>query len=170
LPVGTVLSVLPDPEGGPFMVVRVRLAANLDKVEEVLVIAAIAEKEPEMQAGGPSLRAADILAQRLPTVVPKTLPKGGDEPPPMSALFPKKAPASKPAAASPDGSPDKKQAAPGSLDTPVKKVVKPAIPDPKLSAPPADISPPKPSTETKTPDSAAPTDKPQTPVTQESPQ
>jgi rod shape-determining protein MreC len=87
LPIGTVFNTGPDPEGGPFMVVRVKPSANLDKVEEVLVITKVIDKEPEQQDAGTTLRAADILAQRLPTVVPKPPSKSGEEPPPTSALY-----------------------------------------------------------------------------------
>jgi rod shape-determining protein MreC len=87
LPVGTVLSIGPDPEGGPFMLVRVKPSANLDKVEEVLVITKVVDKSPEQDQGGPTLRAADILAQRLPTVVPKAPERGTDEPPPASVFI-----------------------------------------------------------------------------------
>jgi len=90
LPIGTVFSTGPDPEGGPFMVVRVKPSANLDKVEEVLVITKVVDKEPEQQDAGTTLRAADILAQRLPTVVPRPPSKAGEEPPPTSALYARK--------------------------------------------------------------------------------
>lgn len=90
LPIGTVFSTGPDPEGGPFMVVRVKPSADLDRVEEVLVITKVLEKEPAQQETGTSLRAADILAQRLPTVVPKPPEKGSDVPPDTRFLYTKK--------------------------------------------------------------------------------
>jgi rod shape-determining protein MreC len=90
LPVGTVFNTAPDPEGGPFMVVRVKPAANLDKVEEVLVITKIVEKEAEATQTATSLRAADILAQRLPTVVPKPPGTVDAEPPSTAVLYAKK--------------------------------------------------------------------------------
>lgn len=92
LPVGTVQSTAPDPEGGPFMLVRVKPSANLDKVDEVLVITQVSEKEPQYQEGPRPVRAADILAQRLPTVTPKAPDKKGAEPPPTSALYANKTP------------------------------------------------------------------------------
>jgi len=90
LPVGTVSGIAPDPEGGPFLLVHVKPAANLDKVEEVLVITRVAEKEGEATDTASSVRAADILAQRLPTVVPKPPDKADAEPPPTSVLYAKK--------------------------------------------------------------------------------
>jgi len=103
LPVGTVQSTAPDPEGGPFMLVRVKPSANLEKVDEVLVITQVSEKEPQYQEGPRPLRAADILAQRLPTVTPKAPDKVGAEPPPTSALYAKKTPA--PGTEAPSGTP-----------------------------------------------------------------
>jgi rod shape-determining protein MreC len=90
LPIGTVFNTAPDPEGGPFMVVRVKPAANLDKVEEVLVITKIVEKEGVAPETATSLRAADILAQRLPTVVPKPPGTADAEPPSTAVLYAKK--------------------------------------------------------------------------------
>jgi rod shape-determining protein MreC len=83
LPVGTVVKVLPGQES--FLNIRVKPAARLDRLEEVLVITKIVEKEPDANeaATGP-VRAIDILAQRLPTVEP---PKPGEKsaPPPTMA-------------------------------------------------------------------------------------
>jgi rod shape-determining protein MreC len=90
LPVGIVSGIAPDPEGGPFMLVHVKPAANLDKVEEVLVITRMAEKEGEATDMASSVRAADILAQRLPTIVPKPPDQADAEPPPTSVLYAKK--------------------------------------------------------------------------------
>jgi hypothetical protein len=53
-----------------FLNIRVKSAANLNKLEEVLVVTRLEEKEITPSQNGP-LRAADILAQRLPTVPDK---------------------------------------------------------------------------------------------------
>jgi rod shape-determining protein MreC len=87
LRVGTVFSTGPDPESGPFMIVRVKPAANLDQVDEVLVITKVTEKAPEQSETAASLRAADYLARRLPTVVPKPPAKGNEEPPSTAVLY-----------------------------------------------------------------------------------
>lgn len=108
LPVGTVQSTAPDPDG-PFMVVRVKPSANLDKVDEVLVITQVMDKEPQYQEGSRALRAADILAQRLPTITPKAPDKTGVEPPPTSVLYAKK-PSSANAEAPPGGAGARKKA------------------------------------------------------------
>jgi rod shape-determining protein MreC len=71
LPVGTVESFYPDPDRDPFLRIKVRPAANLGKLAEVLVVTELAEPVLEAQQGEP-VRAADILAERLPSVKKKT--------------------------------------------------------------------------------------------------
>jgi len=68
LPVGTVSQVGNGPD--LFLTIRVRPAANLSKLEEVLVVTKLVEQEPTQLETGP-VRAADILAQRLPSVPDK---------------------------------------------------------------------------------------------------
>jgi len=68
LPVGKVVSV--EPGKDLFLSIRVVPAARLDQVEEVLVITRITEKMPDAKDLAP-IRAADILAERLPTVPTK---------------------------------------------------------------------------------------------------
>jgi rod shape-determining protein MreC len=77
LPVGTVSNVARGPE---FLVVTVKPAASLNHLEEVLVITKKQEREPRVSAAAP-VRAADILAERLPSVPdqPETAP--GSVPP-----------------------------------------------------------------------------------------
>ena len=60
-------------EKGPdlFLNIRVRPAANLSKLEEVLVITKVEEKDISPSLAGAE-RAAEILAQRLPSVPDKT--------------------------------------------------------------------------------------------------
>ncbi|HZQ22455.1 MAG TPA: rod shape-determining protein MreC [Terriglobales bacterium] len=68
LPVGRVSKVSPGSE--LFLNIRVKPAANLGKLEEVLVVTKVDEKEAPPMANGP-VRAIDILAQRLPSVPDK---------------------------------------------------------------------------------------------------
>jgi len=68
LPVGTVTKVSPGSD--LFLSIRVRPAANLNRLEEVLVVTKIDERQAQPEQAGP-VRAADILAERLPTVPPK---------------------------------------------------------------------------------------------------
>src|SRR5580658_2215106 len=65
LPVGTVSRVSPGKE--LFLNIQVRPAADLSRLEEVLVVTEKREREPVAESGG-RVRAADILAQRLPSV------------------------------------------------------------------------------------------------------
>ncbi len=94
LPVGMVTRVSSGTD--LFLHIRLRPAANLSRLEEVLVIARKEERAPSVAEAG-SARAVDILAQRLPSVPP---PKPAPE---------KKAPATaqaKPAGAAAKPNPD----------------------------------------------------------------
>jgi rod shape-determining protein MreC len=68
LQAGTVVGVSRGPEA--FLSIRVRPAASLGKLEEVLVITQKQERVPAADASA-SVRAVDILAQRLPSVPEK---------------------------------------------------------------------------------------------------
>jgi rod shape-determining protein MreC len=68
LPVGTVTKVSPGKE--LFLSVKVKPAADLSRLEEVLVVTERQEHEPVAESSG-RVRAADILAQRLPSVPDK---------------------------------------------------------------------------------------------------
>ena len=81
LPVGTVTKVSPGTE--LFLNIRVQPAADLSRLEEVLVITQQEEKEPVASDSAP-LRAADILAERLPTVPPKPVTDAGKQAPATS--------------------------------------------------------------------------------------
>jgi rod shape-determining protein MreC len=84
LPVGTVTKVSPGPE--LFLNIRVRPAVDLSRLEEVLVITQQEEKEPALADGGSPMRAADILAQRLPSVPDRPPDDPSKPPPPTSGL------------------------------------------------------------------------------------
>ncbi len=68
LPVGTVSKVGPGRE--MFLSVKVNPAADLSRLEEVLVVTEKQEREPIAESGT-KVRAADILARRLPSVPDK---------------------------------------------------------------------------------------------------
>lgn len=68
LPVGTVSKVSLGRE--MFLNIRVKPAADLSRLEEVLVVTEKREQEPVAESGK-KVRAADILAQRLPSVPEK---------------------------------------------------------------------------------------------------
>jgi rod shape-determining protein MreC len=87
LPVGTVTRVGNGPD--LFLSILIRPAANLNKLEEVLVVTKLVEQEPNQLETGP-VRAADILAQRLPSVPDKPATndatKGTDSPAPSAPV------------------------------------------------------------------------------------
>ena len=68
LPVGTVSKVAPDKDNDPFLAVKVKPAADLNRLEEVLVVTKIAQEGPDKNAEANDVRAADILAERLPSI------------------------------------------------------------------------------------------------------
>jgi rod shape-determining protein MreC len=69
LDVGVVRDALPGKDS--FLNIRLRPAANLNKLEEVLVVTQVETRAPTLAESGGRLRAADILAERLPSVPPK---------------------------------------------------------------------------------------------------
>ncbi|MGA7217072.1 MAG: rod shape-determining protein MreC [Candidatus Sulfotelmatobacter sp.] len=66
LPVGTVSKVTPGKE--LFLDIHIKPAADLGRLEEVLVVTQKQVREPLAETSAPRMRAADILAQRLPSV------------------------------------------------------------------------------------------------------
>jgi rod shape-determining protein MreC len=68
LPIGVVTHVTTGAD--LFLNIRVRPGANLNKLEEVLVVTQVEDKEPT-PSENTSVRAVDILAQRLPSVPEK---------------------------------------------------------------------------------------------------
>ena len=75
--VGTVMKVTPGAD--LFLNIRVKPSANLSRLEEVLVITKKEDRAPAV-AETNSVRAVDILTQRLPSVPDK--PAAGSSPPP----------------------------------------------------------------------------------------
>jgi rod shape-determining protein MreC len=69
LPIGTVREVSPGKD--LFLNIRVTPAADLSRLEEVLVITKIVEKAPDANDITAPIRASDILAERLPSVPEK---------------------------------------------------------------------------------------------------
>jgi rod shape-determining protein MreC len=69
LPVGTVTKISQGSE--LFLNIHVKPSADLNRLEEVLVITQQEEREPVASETTAPLRAADILAERLPKVPPK---------------------------------------------------------------------------------------------------
>jgi rod shape-determining protein MreC len=82
MPVGTVESVQHDPAHDPYVQVVVKPAANLSRLEEVLIITSQVDTPPASQvedvAGSEALaeqqkKAAEVLAEKLPTVKPEEI-------------------------------------------------------------------------------------------------
>jgi rod shape-determining protein MreC len=69
LPIGTVMKVKPGAE--LFLNIRLKPAADLGRLEEVLVITKLEERQPTTQEAQGPVRAIDILAARLPSVPDK---------------------------------------------------------------------------------------------------
>jgi rod shape-determining protein MreC len=82
LPIGTVSSTFPGRD--VFLNIRLKPAAKLDRLEEVLVVTEIKNQEPDTKDLGP-IRAADILAARLPSVPQQTTPAPGTTTAPQNA-------------------------------------------------------------------------------------
>jgi len=74
LPVGTVTRVSPGHE--LFLDIRVQPATNLAKLEEVLVVTQVVDREPASADAG-NARAVDVLAERLPSVPEKPAEEAG---------------------------------------------------------------------------------------------
>ncbi|HVO62655.1 MAG TPA: rod shape-determining protein MreC [Terriglobales bacterium] len=72
-PKGLDVGIVRDAAAGrdAFLNIRLKPAANLNKLEEVLVVAQVESRVPTVAEAGGRLRAADILADRLPSVPPK---------------------------------------------------------------------------------------------------
>jgi rod shape-determining protein MreC len=78
LPVGTVSAVGPDPDASPFLAITLKPAADLSRLEEVLVVTKMADETPAM-AGDEAHRAAEVLAERLPSIPQKPDEKKPEE-------------------------------------------------------------------------------------------
>jgi rod shape-determining protein MreC len=139
LPIGTVTRVSPGHE--LFLNIRIQPAADLAKLEEVLIVTEVVAREPASAEAG-TVRAVDVLAERLPSVP--------DKPPanatvPVTATTPgtSPAPSATTAAAKPESS--KPEVIPGSAK-PVPAAAPPPAAEssttPKVSAvKPAPIAP-----------------------------
>jgi rod shape-determining protein MreC len=67
-PVGTVTRVTRDKESGTFLAITIKPATDLNRLEDVLVVTKIAEEAPAVADTSQPRRAADVLAQRLPSI------------------------------------------------------------------------------------------------------
>ncbi len=77
--VGTVVSAIPDRDNDPFLAIKIKPSADIARLEEVLVVTKVTEEAPSTSVANLPMRAADILAQRLPSV-PKQDPNAAKSP------------------------------------------------------------------------------------------
>jgi rod shape-determining protein MreC len=178
LPVGTVSQVGNGPD--LFLTIRVRPAANLSKLEEVLVVTKLLEQEPTQLESG-HVRAADILAQRLPSVPDKPPATDPSKPGAGETAKPSTPTASKPAkpagvsnapitnAANPP-KPDEKvppkpqaQASPARAASPNSLAVGPTATTPSALKPATEKGPAPPPVKVVDPTPSAPKPKPAAP-------
>ena len=145
LPLGTVMQVSPGKD--LFLSVRVKPAADLNRLEEVLVITKIEEREPTGPDVQGPIRASDILAERLPSV-PTKPPEGAtptDDKPAASgapnATAPKPSGGTTPAAKPPATAPAQKPAPTGAQPTKPATTKPPASATDKPKSPPSDTAP-----------------------------
>jgi rod shape-determining protein MreC len=79
LPVGTIASIVPDPDHQPYTLITITPAAKLTQLEEVLVITGTQSTMPtqtqqDLDSAVEEKRAADLAAERLPSLHPATSP------------------------------------------------------------------------------------------------
>jgi len=130
LPIGRVTKVSTGSD--LFLNVRVKPSANLSKLEEVLVVTKVDERQIAPDQAGP-VRAADVLAERLPTVPPRPAEPAGAAPtgaaPQSGAELESKPVQPKPKAPAPAGD--------GSVAAPVARKTATAAPSAGTAAKPA---------------------------------
>jgi rod shape-determining protein MreC len=88
LKVGTVASVAPDSERDPFLNIKVKPAADLSRLEEVLVVTELGERGPSLSEESRPMTASEMLAQRLPSAKKKEAEAPKSEPGKPSAVKP----------------------------------------------------------------------------------
>jgi rod shape-determining protein MreC len=124
LPVGKIESIVPDQAHPPFTLITLHPAANLSQLDEVLIVTSTVLNSNEAQdlAADPLAHAADISAERLPSLHDEKKPedaKPGTDPaapPPDNSteLVPKPKPALHPDRYSPGAAPPAADLTPGS--------------------------------------------------------
>jgi len=133
LPVGAVQQT--NPGSDLFLNIRVKPAADLSRLEEVLVVTRVVETTPSTAEPSGPVRAADILAERLPSV-PQKPPSGaatGAATKPTTAGTSVTTPSNSAAASSAAEAPPSKPAAVQSQAAGLDATTKPAVAAPKPS-------------------------------------
>lgn len=145
LPVGVIESVALDPEHQPYLAITVRPAADLNRIEEVLVITGIqsdlTKAAQQDLADAQQVRAAQISAEKLPGLHDDDQPKDGSATAPgstpaaptASTLKPHTLPAIHPDRYSSGYTPPASELTPGATNTAVPD--QPVAPEPKPAKP-----------------------------------
>ena len=130
LPVGTIVSVTPDRDHQPYLLITLKPASNLHRLEEVLIVTAISDQlRPETQAelaADSTLHAADVGSARLPslhddasgTAAAPAQPGAASAPQPAANILPKAKPALHPDRYTPGDTPDAATLSPGAPAAP----------------------------------------------------
>ena len=180
LPVGTIESIKPDPDHQPYTLIQLHPAANLNQLEEVLVItgtqptlppeaqhdlavgaataqsqAAAAKQLADQQAAEAAARsAAQIVADRLPSIHDPDHPETEATPAPGAApggVVPKPLPTLHPDRYTSGTTPPAADLKPGAAESPDPTTNPPApTTQPPTSTQPAPAKPPKPKPQTDT--------------------
>ena len=149
LPVGVIESIAPDPEHQPYTAIVLKPAANLFRLEEVLIITGQgANLDPKAQqelAADAAMHAADMSAARLPTmrdakpVDPAAADEDPSKPPPPDStkLVPRPKPAMHPDRYSQGSAPKAEDLTPGAAK-PKAPVYEPQSASPPAAAPAQD--------------------------------
>src|SRR5271170_1176670 len=153
MPVGTVQRVVPDPDRDPLVDVAVQPAANLSRLEEVLVITNLGDlpsaqtakdlAESEAEGEAEKKRASDVLSERLPGLLDPQAP--ADTNPDANAAAAGAATAEdvrvltppkplRPDQYSPDATPDAAEMTPGQRRAPVLQGTEDIVVPPKKPA------------------------------------
>ena len=147
LPVGTIQSIVPDPNNQPYTAITVRPAVNLDRVEEVLVITGTQSNlPPDAQqdlTAAEAQHAADVSAERLPGIhddqTPDTAGSSPSAPPgvPVPVKLPRPLPAVHPDRYSSGTTPPATELTPGGANSPQGAAPPSSQPPPVKSPPPS---------------------------------
>jgi len=131
LAVGTIQSIALDPANQPFTLITLQPAVNLSQLDEVLIVTGTAPAlSPQAQdlAADPLAHAADVSAERLPSLHGDDPPPPDDGTPPpdnSTSLVPKPKPTLRPDRYTPGAAPPAADLAPGAPKPP------PQPPNPK---------------------------------------
>ena len=152
LPVGTIESIVLDPNNQPFTLITLKPAADINRLEEVLIVTSVGPANDQPDTGGADIHAADVSAERLPSMHgsqaeslslgPDGKPEDPSTPPPDNStqLVPKPRPALHPDRYTPGTAPPATDLTPGGSRDPGSGIGQPTSPAPPPK--PAPVTPP----------------------------